>query len=122
MTTTTPTLSLSSVRSILKRAGLSAAKTSTSKMVKGYTTVTSQGFALRNETTYGRLPLEYPGAKQRKGHTPTGRVEVSLLLSSWNADEAKAEQDLATAREALTAAGFVVADSAAVRKLIVAAA
>jgi hypothetical protein len=120
--TSTPTVSLPAVRKIVKAAGVDAATVRASTQVKGYSNVTHQGFQLRKETTYGRLPLEYPGAKQRKGHTPTGRVVFSLLLSSWHADEAKAEQDVQTVREALTAAGYTVtAKDGASRQLIIGA-
>jgi hypothetical protein len=116
--TTTPTVTTTAIRRVLKAAGLTAAKKQASTMVRGYTNVVRQGYALRNETVFQRVQ---DSGEIVKRHVPTGRVEVDLLLSSWHADEAQAAADLETARRALIEAGYAVADSTE-RQLIVSAA
>jgi hypothetical protein len=107
MTTKTQT-NLTAVRKILKAAGLEAAQKQASTMVRGYTTVTRQGFALSNETVY-----------ERKQHVKTGRVVVDFLLSSWHGDEEQAHRDMMTAAAALTEAGYEAGTGNAPRQLVV---
>lgn len=108
MSKTSISLSTASVRQILKAAGLVPAKKQASTMVKGYTNVIRQGFALSYQTEY-----------RAKQHQRTGRVVVDMLLSSWNADEDKAAADMDAVRALLTMAGFVVTEGASDRQLIV---
>lgn len=107
-------VTLPRVRAILKKAGLTPAKYNVSSNVRrthgmggNYRTCVTQGFALKNQTEY-----------RMKKHVRTGRVEVELNLSSWHADAQQAAADLATAKQALTDAGYTVSDAHALQIVV----
>jgi hypothetical protein len=108
-------VTMDAVRRVLKNAGLQSARTQASTLSRDVTHVTRSGFALAREQharrATGRVLVNMLTE-------PSGDLVAALHASFSGASTTQTDTDLSTARCALTAAGYAVADGVG-RQLIV---